>query len=108
MRIEQQPLGSDERRSVMPNSSVCFPSAASTSSGSMGANRASFEILKPRQAPGFRRVMVSIGTSRAMGLPARAMTISSPASARSSSAESFAFASAILIGTVVASSSVMC
>src|SRR6266446_8162719 len=108
MGIEQQPHASDERRTVIPNSSVCFPSAASRSSGSIGSNKASFGIFKPRQAPGLRRVIVSMGVSRAKGLPARAMTISSPASARASSEESFAFASAILICTAIAASSVMC
>ena len=81
----------------MPNSSVCLPSAASRSSGSMGSSNASFEIFQPRQAPLLRRACFSIGTRRAKGFPARAMTISSPASARSSSEDSFAFASVILI-----------
>jgi hypothetical protein len=84
-----------------------LPSAASRSSGDIGSNKASFGIFKPRHAPGLRRVILSTGVSRASGLPVRAMTIYSPASARSSRAESFAFASAILICTAIAASSVM-
>ena len=82
VRIEQQLHGSDERGRAIPNASVCFPSAASRSSGDIGSNKAAFGIFKPRHAPGRRRVMLSTGVSRTSGLPARAMTISSPASAR--------------------------
>ena len=46
---------------------------------------------------GVRRARSLTGTSRARGFPARAITISSPATARSSNDDNLAFASAILI-----------
>src|SRR5208282_3596525 len=42
VRVEQQPHTSRDPGSVMPKSSVYFPSAASRSSGSMGSSNASF------------------------------------------------------------------
>src|SRR5262249_19774361 len=77
--IDQQPHDLGRRGRVIPNSSVYFPPAASRSAGSMGSKRASLGSFQPRQAPLLRGVRFSIGTSRANGLPARAMTISSPA-----------------------------
>src|SRR5271155_918638 len=96
-RVEQQPHGLSACGSEIPIASVYLPSAASRSSGSIGSRNTSLGIFQSRKSPGLRCARSLTGTSRARGFPARAITISSPATARSSNDDNLAFASAILI-----------
>jgi hypothetical protein len=52
--VEQQPHDRLERGNEMPNSSLNFPSAASRSSGSIGASTASADAVQPGHVPGLR------------------------------------------------------
>src|SRR5713101_8618643 len=74
MRVDQQLHGFLDRGRLMPNSSLNLPSAASRSSGSIGSRKTSSGIFQCRQAPLRRGAMLLTGTSRANGLPARAIT----------------------------------
>jgi len=71
------------------------PSSSAMSSGS--SSKSSARRTRPRQAPRTEASAEALrtGTSRAAGFPLRAMTMSSPASARSTNCESFVFASCI-------------
>jgi hypothetical protein len=68
---------------------------------SFGASKSGAIVIWSRHRPGIRgRVAWRNGTSRATGRPARAMTISSPASTRSISRDSWVFASWMLTVSV--------